>query len=168
MGDKGERFSMNSIQQLGRKKVAVGVGAALLLAASLITVGAAVSAQSGPTADCSNDNPIQFGTQFFGSADYDNHLLSSGPTELTFDYALPAGTYEIAAVSTDGYIGRELITQTEEQWFAQFVGADELCKPLLFGLGDELTTDVAVGRDGGDLVCARWKRVIKGQFSGAR
>ena len=92
----------------------------MLLVASL-AVGAAVSAQSGPTAGCSNDNPIQFGTQFFGENDYDNHLLSNGPTELEFAYSLPAGTYNISAVSTDGYEGRSEIIQTEEQWFAQFI-----------------------------------------------
>ncbi len=115
---------MNSTTQLGRKKAAVGVGAVLLLAASLITVGAAVSAQSGPTADCSSDNPIQFGTEYFGSADLDNHLVSSGPTERTYNYDLAAGTYEISAVSTDGYEGRDVVNQSEEQWFAQFLAAD--------------------------------------------
>ena len=115
---------MNSTQQLGRKKAAVGVGAALLLAASLITVGAAVSAQAGPTAECSNDNPVRFGTAYFGSEDLGNHLVSSGPTERSYSYTLPAGTYEISAVSTDAYEGRENVVQLEEQWFAQFIGAD--------------------------------------------
>ena len=115
---------MKSSSRLGRKKAAVGFGAILLLAASLITVSAAVSAQSGPTADCSNDNAIQFGTQFFGSADLGNHLLSSGPVERSYAYDLAPGVYEISAVSTDGYLGRELVTQDEEQWFAQFLAAD--------------------------------------------
>ena len=97
----------------------------MLLVASL-AVGAAVSAQSGPTASCSDDNPIQFGTQFFGTGDFGNHLLSNGPTQLEFAYSLPVGTYDISAVSTDGYEGRSAIVQTEEQWFAQFLSGGSI------------------------------------------
>lgn len=127
---------MNSTTQLGRKKAAVGVGAVLLLAASLITVSAAVSAQSGPTSDCSNDNPIQFGSEFFGSEAHGNLILSNGPTERVYDYDLAAGSYEVSAVSTDGYIGRDLITQPEEQWFAQFLSADGMVLATTGTTGD--------------------------------
>lgn len=111
---------MSTTSRFGRKRAAVGVGAILLMAASL-TVAAAVNAQSGPTSNCSSNNPIQFGSQFFGIGDFGNHLLSDGPTQLEFAYSLPAGTYNISAVSTDGYEARSEITQTEEQWFAQFL-----------------------------------------------
>ena len=115
---------MNSTSTYGRKKAAVGVGALLLLGASLITVAAAVGAQSGVTSSCSSDNSIQFGSEFFGSADLGNHLLSSGPTVREYVYNLDAGVYEIPAVSTDGYVGRDLVTQPNEQWFVEFLAAD--------------------------------------------
>ena len=117
---------MNSASTPSRKKAAFGVTTVLLLAASLLTVSSTAGAQGAIFAGCPADS-VNFGTEgeFFGTLDYNNHLLSSGPTSQSTDYALPAGTYEIGAVSTDGYEGRELIeNQPAEQWFAEFLAAD--------------------------------------------
>lgn len=117
---------MKSSVQLGRKKAAVGIGAVLLLAASLVTVSATLSAQ---TTDCSGDQTVGFGTQFFGTGDFGNHLLSinnaDGGTALApVAVNLPAGSYDVGYVSTDGYVGRDTVSQPSEQWVVDFVGAD--------------------------------------------
>lgn len=117
---------MKSSSQLGRKKAAVGIGAVLLLVASLITVSAAVSAQTGA---CGADTGIAFDGPFFGTGDYGNHLLSvanaDGPTSIgPVSLALPAGTYALNAVARDGYEGRESVNQPSEQWLADFHAAD--------------------------------------------
>ena len=117
---------MKSSSQLGRKKAAVGVGAVLLLAASLITVANIAGAQGGIFAGCPDD-AVTFGVEgeFFGFENYENHLISSGPTSQTTAFALPAGTYEIGAVSTDGYpLREETQDQPTEQWYAEFLAAD--------------------------------------------
>ena len=115
---------MTSSADLGRKKMAIGVGAALLLVASLITVNATVGAQASPTADCQSDNAIEFGSGFIGLEFFGNRLLGNGTTQIDFAYDLPAGTYDLNAVAIDSYVGRETITQPQEQWSAQFLGAD--------------------------------------------
>ncbi len=117
---------MKSSTQLRRKQAAVGAGSILLLAASLITASTFAGAQDGVFARCPAD-AVRFGAEaeFFGLDNYENHLLSGGPTSQTQAYDLAAGTYEIGAVSTDGYEFRtETSDQPNEQWFAEFIAAD--------------------------------------------
>ncbi len=116
---------MKFSSQNGTKKAAIGIGSILLLAASLVTVAATVTAQ---TTGCSDENRVDFGSQFFGSGDYGNHLLSvdapTGGTELApVAVSLPAGVYSVGAEATDGYTGRDTVTQPNEQWFAEFYSA---------------------------------------------
>ena len=117
---------MNTSAALGGKRVAFGVGAVFFLIASFFSVSSFAGAQDGFFGSCPA-NSVNFGTEdeFFGVTDYNNHLLSSGPTSQTTDFALAAGTYEIGAVSTDGYETRATIDeQPNEQWFAEFLAAD--------------------------------------------
>lgn len=112
--------------RLGRQKAAVGIGAVLLLAASLITVATTVGAQSE---GCVGER-VDFGTdQIFGTDFFGNHLLSRdtpvGGVQLDpVAVSFPAGTYAVTAESTDGYIGRAGVVQTQEQWIADFIDAE--------------------------------------------
>jgi len=114
----------------GRKrtnKIVGGVVMVLLVAsAGLFT---AVSAQTGPSSSCSGDVVTEFGTEFFGFGPGRDEVavFSTGPTTRVFDLAAPltAGEYALAAVSYDGYPGRDTVTaQPQEQWFAELLSAD--------------------------------------------
>ena len=113
--------------QLGRKKAGVGIGAVLLLIASLISANATLGAQ---TTDCNQAQSFNLGGELFGTAFNGNHLLSItnedgmpviGPVSLGF--TLTAGTYDVGGESTDGYVGRDTVSQPSEQWFAEFLDA---------------------------------------------
>lgn len=109
-----------------QSKLTAGAVGVIALAASVLGA-AAVSAQTGPGQSCSGDSQTPFGTQFFGLEDFGNRLLVGGVTTRVFSLAepLPAGTYEVDAVAYDGYTNRENISpQIQEQWFAEFLGAD--------------------------------------------
>ncbi|MGI9605385.1 MAG: hypothetical protein ACR2P0_04525 [Acidimicrobiales bacterium] len=110
--------------QSRRRTFAIAGVIAVIVA--LMASGSSVSAQGGPSGSCSGTT-TDFGTDFFGSADGGNRLLSTSPTTRTFALSapLPAGTYAINAVSYDGYDGRDQTTaQPEERWFAHLLAAD--------------------------------------------
>ena len=101
-------------------------GAALAIATLVLGIAGVVSAQSGPSGACSGTT-VQFGSAFFGLEDGGNRLLSTAPVSREFALATPLaeGTYELNAVSYDGYEQRETIApQTQEQWYAELLGAD--------------------------------------------
>jgi len=109
-----------------KRRIYAGVGIVAIVGALLVS-GASLSAQSGPSADCSATNASNFGTQFFGVEEFGNRLLSTSPTSRVFDLpsAMVAGTYTIDAVSYDGYPNRDTVAaQPLEQWFAEFLAAD--------------------------------------------
>jgi len=109
-----------------KRRIYASIGIVTVVGALLIS-GGSLSAQSGPSADCSATNVSNFGTQFFGVEEFGNRLLSTSPTSRVFDLpsAMAAGTYTIDAVSYDGYPNRDTVAaQPLEQWFAEFLAAD--------------------------------------------
>lgn len=117
-------MSASTTKNTNRKVTATLVALSTMLAAILV-LSNAVSAQGGPTGSCSGTS-TNFGTEFFGVQDGGNRLLSTTPTERVFslDAALPAGTYDLNAVSYDGYPNRDIVpAQAKEQWSAQLLDA---------------------------------------------
>lgn len=113
------------------RSVILGFGAlvatlAMLFAAALFADGDVVGAQAGPSpAGCSGDYVNGFGNVAFDTV-IGNKLVSSSPTSATHTLgsAIPPGTYDLSAVSYDGYTGRENDPgQFSEQWFAQLLDA---------------------------------------------
>ncbi len=123
--------------------VRLGFGALLTVLATLFALalfndGDAVQAQAGPSpAGCGGDFANSFGSVSFDTVVGDK-VLSTSPTSQTYSLGspIPAGTYQLAAVSYDGYTGRESTTgQGNEQWVAQ----------LLDGSGNVLATSGTTG-----------------------
>ena len=96
------------------------------LVSALLGFASVALAQDGPAGTCSGD-VAAFGTAFFGTEDNGNRLLSTSPTNRTYELAtvIPAGSYAVNAVSYDGYSTRESIpSQPQEQWFAELLDAE--------------------------------------------
>lgn len=94
--------------------------------ASAVALIEQADAQTGPTASCSADE-TSFGVTAFGLGFGSNRLTTTGTPTSTFPLASPlaAGTYDINAVSYDGYPDRILtVPQLREQWTASFLAAD--------------------------------------------
>jgi len=101
------------------------LGVSIVVMALVMGVASVVAAQAGPSSSCTGGSTAQFGESFFGLEDGGNRLLSTTPSAREYPLELPAGTYALDAVSYDGYEQREDISgQTQEQWFAEFLGAD--------------------------------------------
>jgi len=116
---------MSALSKMYSKAGAGAIAVAVVLG-SLLGI-AAVAAQTGPTQDCSGDSIVRFGDQFFGLDDFGNRLFSTSPSSRQFllPEPLSAGTYDLSAVSYDGYAQRDTVSpQPEEQWFAEFLAAD--------------------------------------------
>ena len=111
---------------LDHKKAIVAMASVGLVALSTV-VALAAGAQTDPFASCSPENQVRFGEagEFFGTETFSNRLANGGPESHTVDYSLPAGAYEVSAVASDAYSGRDDDTpQRNEQWSAQFLAAD--------------------------------------------
>ena len=94
--------------------------------ASAVALIEQADAQTGPNASCTA-NVTTFGTTTFGIDGGANRLTTTGTPTATFALAAPlaAGTYNINAVSYDGYPDRILtVPQLREQWTASFLAAD--------------------------------------------
>ncbi len=106
---------------------AMVIVATLLAAILVLAMNDRASAQSGPQGTCSGDVTVTFGSEYFGLGDFGNRLMSSTPQSRTYDLPspMPAGTWDVTAVSYDGYTGRDSISpQTQEQWYTEFLAAD--------------------------------------------
>lgn len=128
---------------------AIVIVLATLFALTLFEEGDAVGAQAGPSpAGCGGDYANSFGSVGFNTV-VGNKLLSSSPTSATYGLGspIPAGTYQLSAVSYDGYTGRESSAgQGNEQWFAE----------LLDGSGNVLATTGTTGDLADGVAEATW------------
>jgi hypothetical protein len=109
------------------KRLGRGVAALLVIALGMVGLATAVSAQTGPSGDCTGDVVTSFGNDFFGTGRPEISLFSVGTSSRTYTLAtaLPAGEYVLNAVSYDGYPNREVVSaQPDEQWFAEYLAAD--------------------------------------------
>lgn len=101
------------------------LGVAVAIVTLVLGVAGVVAAQTGPSSDCTGDTVATFGEMFYGLEDEGNRLLSTAPQSREYAISLGAGTYTLNGVSYDGYDKREEIgPQTQEQWFAEFIGSD--------------------------------------------
>lgn len=122
---------------------------ATLFALTLFEKGDAVGAQAGPSpAGCGGDYANSFGSVGFDTV-IGNKILSSGPTSATYGLGspIPAGTYQLSAVSYDGYTDRaNSAGQGNEQWYAE----------LLDGSGNVLATTGTTGDLADGVAEATW------------
>lgn len=99
------------------------VGGALLV----LSPGGISDAQ--PNRSCSGDYILTTGTPAFRTTAnrlFANTDFAGWVTQRTYELngdSVPAGGYDVEAVSYDGYEGREDDTQTNEVWFAEFYDA---------------------------------------------
>lgn len=140
--------------------VAVLVGALLVVAAYTVMVEPGADAQSdptGPTASCAGDGTFAIWPDpgFEVEQDESSHLYYPGILQRTHPLPtpIPAGAYELDAVSYDGYPDRDgAPAQPGEQWYLDFLDADG---NLLATSG--VTADLADG-----VVEATWSGSIGG------
>jgi hypothetical protein len=108
-----------------RRRIAAGAIAGLTAAAGLFVAAGPASSQS---ASCTGTATVAFGTASMTST---SSLLTSNTvpewgwvTSRTYAASIPAGTYQLSAVSYDGYETRAATTgQTQEIWKVEFLGA---------------------------------------------
>ncbi len=122
---------------------------AALFALTLFDKSGSVEAQAGPSpAGCGGDYANSFGSVGFDTV-VGNKILSTGPTSATYGLGspIPPGTYQLAAVSYDGYTGRQDSgSQGNEQWFAE----------LIDGSGNVLATSRTTGDLADGVAEATW------------
>ena len=108
-----------------RRRIAAGAIAALTAAGGLFVAAGPASSQS---ASCTGTATVTFGTASMTS---NASLLTSNTvpewgwvTSRTYATSIPAGTYQLSAVSYDGYETRAATTgQNQEIWKVEFLGA---------------------------------------------
>lgn len=96
-------------------KQIVGGFVVALLVGSVVSI-AAVSAQAGLSSQCSGDFVSEGQARLF--------VGTTNDATFALDDVIPAGSYELTAISSDSYENRSLTpAQLEEQWFVEFLDA---------------------------------------------
>ena len=103
-----------------RRKFAVIVFAIIVPVVVPATVS---SAQTGPSIACSGDFTGLWPNVGFGGRASILAQHTSRPSQRTISAFVPAGTYDVTAVSYDGYDGRSTVFQKLEQYFLEFLDA---------------------------------------------